>query len=47
MGLPAGGTAAYEEMQDGINSGWIKFGVPGAEQVAGTTTPAELFARLG
>lgn len=44
MGLPAGGTAAYEEMEDGFNAGWITFGVPGAERVAATTTPGELFA---
>jgi uncharacterized protein YbjT (DUF2867 family) len=46
MGLPAGGTAAYEEMEDSFNAGWITFGTPGAERVAATTTPATLFARL-
>ena len=44
FGLPPGRTGTYEEMMDGINSGWIDFGVPGAESVAGTTTPAQVFA---
>jgi uncharacterized protein YbjT (DUF2867 family) len=35
-----------EEMMDGINSGWIGHGVSGTENVAGTTTPVQLFARL-
>jgi NAD(P)H dehydrogenase (quinone) len=34
-----------EGMVDGFNSGWIDFGVPGAEPVAGTTTPAQVFAQ--
>ena len=45
MGVPQGSTGPYEEMIDSINSGWIDFGAPGAEQVGGTTTPAEVFAR--
>lgn len=45
MGMPPGSTGPYEEMMDGINSGWIDFGVPGAEHVAGTTTPAQVFAQ--
>ena len=44
MGLPKGHTIYFEEMEDGFNSGWIAFGVPGAEPVAGTTTPAQVFA---
>ena len=44
MGLPPGKTGLWEEMQDGFNSGWIDFGVPGTEAVAGTTTPAQVFA---
>lgn len=47
MGLPRGRTDLYEEMMDGFNSGWIDFGVPGTEPVAGTTTTAELFAQTG
>ena len=45
MGLPAGSAGPYEEMMDSINSGWIDFGVPGAEHVPGTTTPAQVFAQ--
>lgn len=43
MGLPKDKTGPWEEMQDGFNSGWIDFGVPGTEPVAGTLTPAEVF----
>ena len=46
MNVPAKSVAFYEEMMDGINSGWINHGVPGAEHVAGTTTPAQFFARM-
>lgn len=45
MGLPNDKTALWEEMQDGFNSGWIHFGVPGTEPIAGTTTPAQVFAQ--
>jgi uncharacterized protein YbjT (DUF2867 family) len=45
MGMPQGSTGPYEEMMDSINSGWIDFGVPGAEHVTGTTTPAEVFGQ--
>ena len=45
MGLPEDKIGPWEEMQDGFNSGWIDFGVPGTEPVAATTTPAEVFAR--
>lgn len=43
MGLPKDKTGPWEEMQDGFNSGWIDFGVPGTEPVAGTVTPAQVF----
>ena len=43
FGLPHGSTWAYEEMLDGVNSGWIDFGAPGTEPVAGTKTAAEFF----
>ena len=43
IGLTPGRTALYEEMMDGFNSGWIDFGVPDTEAVAGTTTAAEVF----
>ncbi len=45
FGLPPGRTNLYEEMMDGCNSGWIHFGVPGAEPVVATTTPAQFFAQ--
>ena len=44
FGMPPGSTWAYEEMLEGVNSGWIDFGVAGTERVAGTTTSAEVFA---
>ncbi|HEY0524230.1 MAG TPA: NmrA family NAD(P)-binding protein [Stellaceae bacterium] len=34
------------EMLDGFNSGWIDFGVPGAERVSGRTALDEVVARL-
>ncbi len=46
FGLPRGSTWAYEEMIDGVNSGWIDFGSPGAERIAGTLTAAEFFRKL-
>lgn len=45
MGMPAGSTGPYEEMIDGFNSGWIAFGVPGTEPVAGTTPADAIFER--
>ena len=36
-GMPADRSGAYIEMVDGLNSGWIGFGVPGTEQTKGTT----------
>ena len=45
QGMPAGGTWAFEEMEDGFNSGWIGFGVAGTEPVAATLTPAQVFAQ--
>ncbi|HEX4450040.1 MAG TPA: NAD(P)H-binding protein [Kofleriaceae bacterium] len=46
MGLPRGGTKGFEEMDDSFNAGWIAFGVPGTEPVAGTITPVQFFKRL-
>jgi uncharacterized protein YbjT (DUF2867 family) len=43
QGFPRGGTWAFEEMEDGVNSGWIDFGVAGAEAVPATITPAAFF----
>jgi uncharacterized protein YbjT (DUF2867 family) len=45
MGLPKGSTWAYEEMIEGVNSGWIDFGVAGTEKRPGTTTPREVYAQ--
>ncbi len=45
MGLPKGSTWAYEEMLEGVNSGWIDFGVEGTEKRAGTITAKDVFAR--
>ena len=44
MGLPNGSTWGYEEMIEGVNSGWIGFGVEGTEHVEGTTSAKEVFA---
>lgn len=44
--MPPGTTGPYEEMVDGFNSGWIHFGVPGTEAVAGTVTASQFFAQL-
>ncbi len=44
MGMPAGGTWAFEEMVDGVNSGWIGLGVEGTERVEGTTSAKDVFA---
>jgi NAD(P)H dehydrogenase (quinone) len=35
-GMPADRSGAYIEMVDSLNSGWIDFGVPEAEQAKGT-----------
>ncbi len=45
QGMPPGGIAPFEEMEDGFNSGWIAFGMPGTEQIAATVTPAQVFAK--
>lgn len=45
QGIPPGRTGPFEEMEDGFNSGWIDFGVPGTEAVAGTLTPAQVFGQ--
>jgi uncharacterized protein YbjT (DUF2867 family) len=44
MGLPAESMWAYEEMVEGVNSGWIAFGVAGTEPVGGTTNAKEVYA---
>ena len=46
QGMPEGRTEPRAEMVDGFNSGWIHFGVPGAEHVIGTTRLTSAIARL-
>jgi uncharacterized protein YbjT (DUF2867 family) len=46
QGMPEGRTEPRAEMVDGFNSGWIHFGVPGTEHVAGTTSLASVIAQL-
>jgi uncharacterized protein YbjT (DUF2867 family) len=45
QGLPPRAIGPFEEMVDAYNAGWIDFGVPGTEPVAGTVTPADVFAQ--
>jgi uncharacterized protein YbjT (DUF2867 family) len=44
-GVPPGFAGPFEEMEDAFNSGWIDFGVPDTDSVAGKVTPAQLFAQ--
>ena len=46
QGMPEGRTAPRAEMVDGFNSGWIHFGVTGAEHVVGTTPLRKVIAHL-
>ncbi len=46
MGLPKGQTWGIEEMNEGINSGWIGFGIEGTERVEGTTTAEQVFTAV-
>ncbi len=43
MGLPKGQTWGIEEMNEGINSGWIGFGVEGTEPVESSTPAQQVF----
>ena len=45
QGMPPAFIEPYLQMEDGYNSGWIDFGVPGSERVDGTTTPTQVFAQ--
>ena len=45
QGMPPDFIGPFAEMEDSFNSGWIDFGVPGTEPVAGTVTPAQFFAQ--
>jgi uncharacterized protein YbjT (DUF2867 family) len=44
FGVPKGHTGPAEEMFESVNAGWMDLGVPGTEQVAGTTSAREVFA---
>jgi uncharacterized protein YbjT (DUF2867 family) len=46
QGMPEGRTEPRAEMVDGFNSGWIHFGVPGTEHVAGTTSLTSVISKL-
>lgn len=46
QGVPEGRTAPRAEMVDGFNSGWIHFGVPGAEHVDGATPLRAVITQL-
>ena len=43
FGFPAGSAWAYEEMLEGVNSGWIHFGNEGTHPVPATLTAKEFF----
>jgi len=44
FGIPKGQTGPAEAMFDAVNSGWMDLGVEGAERIAGTTSPRDVFA---
>jgi len=44
FGIPKGQTGPAEAMFDAVNAGWMDLGVEGAEHVAGTTSPRNVFA---
>jgi uncharacterized protein YbjT (DUF2867 family) len=44
FGIPKGKTGPAEAMFEAINAGWMDLGVEGAEHVAGTTSPRNVFA---
>ena len=46
QGMPQGRTAPRAEMVDAFNSGWIHFGVPGTEHVAGATPLQAVITQL-
>jgi uncharacterized protein YbjT (DUF2867 family) len=46
QGMPEGRTDPRAEMVDGFNSGWIHFGVPGTEHIAGTTSLTSVISKL-
>src|ERR1700678_1582999 len=44
FGIPKGQTGPAEAMFEAVNAGWMDLGVAGAERVAGTTPPRDVFA---
>ena len=43
-GCPRVVHGGFEEMIEGVNSGWIAFGIEDTERVEGTTSANEVFA---
>lgn len=46
MGMGGGGAQDFEQMEESFNSGWIAFGRPNTEPVAGTLGPKEFLTRV-
>jgi uncharacterized protein YbjT (DUF2867 family) len=44
LGVPKGQTGAAEAMFEAVNAGWMDLGAEGAEHVAGTTPPRDVFS---
>jgi len=44
--MPKGRTEPRAEMVDGLNAGWIHFGVPSTEHVTGTTSLTSVITKL-
>ncbi|HEX4198402.1 MAG TPA: NmrA family NAD(P)-binding protein [Caulobacteraceae bacterium] len=44
FGIPKGQTGPAEAMYEAVNAGWMDLGVEGAEPVAGTTSPRDVFS---
>jgi uncharacterized protein YbjT (DUF2867 family) len=44
FGIPKGQTGPAEAMFEAVNAGWMDLGVEGTEQVAGTTSPRDVFS---
>lgn len=44
LGIPKGETGPAEAMFEAVNAGWMDLGAAGAEHVAGTTPPRDVFA---
>jgi uncharacterized protein YbjT (DUF2867 family) len=44
FGIPKGQTGPAEAMFEAVNAGWMDLGAAGAEHIAGTTPPRDVFA---